>query len=75
MAQRPERGLALIDEIRGLDRYHLLHAARADLLRRANRLQEATRACDIAIDLARNERERAFLERRSAEVRQLAGID
>ena len=75
MAAGPEQGLALIDEICGLDRYHLLHAARADLLRRANRPQEATRAYRVAIDLARNERERAFLERRLAEVRQLAGID
>ena len=75
MAAGPEQGLALIDEICGLDRYHLLHAVRADLLRRANRPQEATRAYGDAIDLARNERERAFLERRLAEVRQLAGID
>ena len=75
MARGPEHGLELIDQIRGLDRYHLLHAARADLMRRANRPQEALRAYRIAIDLTRNERERAFLERRLAEVRQLAGID
>jgi RNA polymerase sigma-70 factor, ECF subfamily len=75
MARGPERGLVLIDEIRGLDRYHLLHAARADLLRRANRPWEAARAYRRAIELARNERERAFLERRLAEVRQLAEID
>jgi RNA polymerase sigma-70 factor, ECF subfamily len=75
MARGPEHGLELIDQVGGLDRYHLLYAARADLLRRANRLQEATRAYRVAIDLARNERERAFLERRLAEVRQLAGID
>jgi RNA polymerase sigma-70 factor, ECF subfamily len=75
MARGPERGLALIDEIRGLNRYHLLHAARADLLRRVNRSQEAADAYRRAIDLARNERERAFLERRLTEVRRLAGID
>jgi RNA polymerase sigma factor (sigma-70 family) len=75
LARGPERGLALIDEIRGLDRYHLLHAARADLLGRTNRPQEAARAYRRAIELARNERERAFLERRLAEVRQLAEID
>ena len=34
MAEGPERGLALMDAIEGLDAYHLLHAARADLLRR-----------------------------------------
>jgi RNA polymerase sigma-70 factor (ECF subfamily) len=59
----------------GLDRYHLLHAARADLLRRANCPREAARAYHVAVDLTRNERERAFLARRLAEVRQLAGID
>lgn len=75
MAGGPERGLALIDEIRGLERYHLLHAARADLLRRAVRPHEAADAYRRAIELARNERERAFLERRLAEVRRLAGID
>ena len=75
MARGPEHGLELIDQIRGLDRHHLLHAARADLLRRANRPHEAARAYRVAIELARNERERAFLERRLAEVRRLAGID
>jgi predicted RNA polymerase sigma factor len=37
MARGPEQGLALIDEIGGLDRYHLLHAARAELRRRRSR--------------------------------------
>jgi predicted RNA polymerase sigma factor len=75
MARGPERGLALIDEIRGLDSYHLLHSARAELLRRASRPVEAADAYRRAIDLARNERERALLERRLAEVRQLPEID
>jgi RNA polymerase sigma factor (sigma-70 family) len=75
MTQGPEQGLVLIDEIRGLDRYHLLHAARADLLARANRPQEAAGAYRVAIELARNERERAFLKRRLAAVRQPPGID
>jgi RNA polymerase sigma factor (sigma-70 family) len=73
MADGPERGLALIDEVRGLDRYHLLHAARADLLRRANRPDEAVRAYRIALELAQNGRERAFLERRLAELGGSAG--
>ncbi|MCW3045946.1 MAG: putative polymerase, sigma-24 subunit, subfamily [Solirubrobacterales bacterium] len=73
MADGPERGLALIDDVRGLDRYHLLHAARADLLRRANRPDEAIRAYRIALDLADNERERAFLERRLADLGGSAG--
>jgi RNA polymerase sigma-70 factor, ECF subfamily len=73
MADGPERGVALIDEIRGLDRHHLLHAARADLLRRANRPDEAVRAYRIALELAHNGRERAFLERRLAELGGSAG--
>ncbi|HEV3294464.1 MAG TPA: DUF6596 domain-containing protein, partial [Streptosporangiaceae bacterium] len=44
MATVPDEGLALIDQITGLDRYHLLHAARADLLRRLGRQEEAAMA-------------------------------
>jgi RNA polymerase sigma-70 factor (ECF subfamily) len=73
MTDGPERGLALIDDVRGLDRYHLLHAARADLLRRANRPDEAVGAYRIALELAHNGRERAFLERRLAELGGSAG--
>jgi RNA polymerase sigma-70 factor (ECF subfamily) len=68
MAEGPERGLALIDEIGGLDRYHLLHAARGDLLRRAGRPRDAALAYRRALELAGNERERAFLARRLADV-------
>jgi RNA polymerase sigma-70 factor (ECF subfamily) len=68
MAEGPERGLALIDEIGGLDRYHLLHAARGDLLRRAGRPRDAAVAYRRALELAGNERERAFLARRLADV-------
>jgi RNA polymerase sigma-70 factor (ECF subfamily) len=63
-----EAGLNLIAEIEGLDDYHLLHAARADLLRRLNRLDEAAAAYERALDLATNPVERAFLERRLSEV-------
>jgi RNA polymerase sigma-70 factor (ECF subfamily) len=68
MAEGAERGLELIGGIRGLDGYHLLHAARADLLRRLDRRGEAADAYQRALELATNETERAFLERRIAEV-------
>src|SRR5262249_60430285 len=41
MAAGPSEGLSLIDRIEGLDDYYLLHAARADLLRRGGRNEEA----------------------------------
>jgi RNA polymerase sigma-70 factor (ECF subfamily) len=64
MAEGPERGLALIDAIAGLDGYHLLHSARADLLRRLGRTEDARAAYERALELAANPVERAFLERR-----------
>ena len=70
MAEGPERGLALIDRIDGLDRYRHLHSARADLLRRLGRSEEAAEAYGQALELAtQSSAERAFLERRLAEVR------
>jgi RNA polymerase sigma-70 factor, ECF subfamily len=68
MRDGPEAGLELIDAIEGLDRYHLLHAARADLLRRAGRDAEAADAYREALALAANKAERAYLERRLSEV-------
>jgi RNA polymerase sigma-70 factor, ECF subfamily len=64
MAEGPERGLALIDGIAGLDGYHLLHSARADLLRRLGRTESSRAAYERALDLAANPVEREFLERR-----------
>jgi RNA polymerase sigma-70 factor (ECF subfamily) len=64
MDEGPEQGLALIDAIRGLDGYHLLHSARADLLRRLGRSQDARLAYERALELAANPVERAFLEGR-----------
>jgi RNA polymerase sigma-70 factor (ECF subfamily) len=61
MADGPERGLALIDGIEGLDGYHLLHAARADLLRRLGRRSEAQAAYRRSLALATNPVEQAFL--------------
>jgi RNA polymerase sigma-70 factor (ECF subfamily) len=68
-AGRLEVGLALIDEIDGLERYHLLHAARADLLRRLGRDDEAEEAYSQALALARNPTEQDFLRARLDEVR------
>ena len=71
MADGPLRGLALLDQPvlgKTLRDYHLFHAARADLLRRAGRLNEAHSAYTLALNLCQNERERAFLQRRIAEV-------
>jgi RNA polymerase sigma-70 factor, ECF subfamily len=72
MAEGPERGLALIDGIEGLDAYLHLHSARADLLRRLGRTDEAAKAYERALDLATQPAEHAFLERRLAEVRSAA---
>jgi RNA polymerase sigma-70 factor (ECF subfamily) len=63
--QGPEAGLALVDRL-DLPRQQLLHAVRADLLRRLGRAGEAAEAYDAAIALAGNDAERAFLERRRA---------
>lgn len=71
MAQGPAEGLAIIEPIatRGLlADYPYLHAARADLLRRLGRLDEAAAAYRRASDLTANEAEKAFLSRRLAEV-------
>jgi RNA polymerase sigma-70 factor, ECF subfamily len=68
MAAGPNQGLDLIARIEGLDDYHLLHAARADLLRRLGRRDEAAGAYRRALALTPNPVERDFLERRLAEV-------
>jgi RNA polymerase sigma-70 factor, ECF subfamily len=72
MSDGPEAGLSIIDRIleRGeLRTYHLAHAARADLLRRLGRAEEAATAYDRAIALTTQEPERRFLERRLRELR------
>ena len=71
MAGDLERGLARLEELAhdpGLDRYHLFHAARADLLRRSGRDGEAADAYRRALRLCSSEVERAFLERRLSEL-------
>jgi RNA polymerase sigma-70 factor (ECF subfamily) len=72
MAQGPQEGLELIDRIGGLEKYRHLHSARADLLRRLGRGDEAAEEYGRAIELASQPAERAFLERRLAEVRSSA---
>ncbi len=67
MVNGPPAGLALIDAIAAsgdLDGYHLLHSARADLLRRMGSNEESAQAYLRALDLVTNDSERRFLERR-----------
>jgi RNA polymerase sigma-70 factor (ECF subfamily) len=68
-----EQGLALLNELqqrRELAEFHLLPAARADLLRRLGRMGEAAEAYQRALGLATNDIERKFLRRRVAEMEQ-----
>jgi RNA polymerase sigma-70 factor (ECF subfamily) len=71
MADGPVAGLALIDVLAAdgaLDGYHLLHAARADLLRRVGSTTEAAKSYERALAVVTNDSERRFLERRLREV-------
>jgi RNA polymerase sigma-70 factor (ECF subfamily) len=70
MVDGPRPALAIIDAVADdLDRYHLLHAARADMLRRLGAPAEAARSYARALELVTNDAERRFLERRLREVR------
>jgi RNA polymerase sigma-70 factor (ECF subfamily) len=60
--------LALVDGL-DLDRYHYLHATRAELLRRLDRVEDARAAYDRALELVHSDAERRFLERRLSELR------
>jgi RNA polymerase sigma-70 factor, ECF subfamily len=69
MRDGPEQGLALVDAILargGLEKYHLAHAARADFCRRLGRTAEARASYRRALELAAQQPERQFLERRLA---------
>jgi RNA polymerase sigma-70 factor (ECF subfamily) len=69
MADGPDAGLRQLEPLGAdLDRYHLFHSARADLLRRAARPREAADAYRRALDLTTNDAERRFLERRLDEL-------
>lgn len=63
-----EAGLALVERL-DLDRYHYLHATRAELLRRVDRADDARAAYERALELVHSDPERRFLERRLAELR------
>jgi RNA polymerase sigma-70 factor (ECF subfamily) len=61
----PSAAMALLDDL-DLDDYHLYHAARADLLRRLGRPEDAAVAYTLAAELATSDAEREFLQGRSA---------
>ncbi len=76
MADGPDAGLRLVDALDAsgaLAGYHLLHATRADLLRRLHRADEAAIAYRDALALASTDSERRYLERRLAECAPIAG--
>jgi RNA polymerase sigma-70 factor, ECF subfamily len=62
-----EAALALVERLE-LDQYHYLHATRAELLRRLDRVDDARDAYERALALVRSDAERRFLERRLAEL-------
>jgi len=68
MVDGPRPALALIDALEDdLERYHLLHVARADMLRRLGAPAEAAKSYTRALELVTNDAERRFLERRLRE--------
>ncbi|MCP1674863.1 RNA polymerase sigma-70 factor (ECF subfamily) [Natronocella acetinitrilica] len=76
MRDGPEQGLSLLDELAGekqIVNYHLYHAARADLHRRAGNFSEARKAYERAHALAAQGPERRFLQRRIAELDHAGG--
>jgi len=77
ISEGPEKGLSLIDEANSgkkLETYYLFHAARADLLRRLNRWEEATAAYTRALSLTTNKIEQQYLRKRLAEVTKTNGF-
>jgi RNA polymerase sigma-70 factor, ECF subfamily len=66
MAGGPEPGLKIVDGLTGLERYHLWHSTRAELLHRLGRDEEAAAAFSRALELAPSETERTFLQSRVA---------
>ena len=71
MADGPHAGLAIIETLVAtgeLEGYHLLHAARADLLRRVGSSEASAKSYRRALELVTNDSERRFLERRLQEV-------
>jgi RNA polymerase sigma-70 factor (ECF subfamily) len=64
MAEGPEKGLEIVDRLAGLERYHLWHSTRAELLTRLGRGDEAKAAYARALEFAPSDAERTFLEGR-----------
>jgi RNA polymerase sigma-70 factor, ECF subfamily len=62
-----ETALSLVERLE-LDRYHYLHATRAELLRRLERVEDARAAYERALELVHSDAERRFLERRMGEL-------
>jgi len=62
-----EAALALVERLE-LDQYHYLHATRAELLRRLDRVEDARAAYERALELVRSDTERRFLDQRLAEL-------
>jgi RNA polymerase sigma-70 factor (ECF subfamily) len=62
-----EAALELVERLE-LDRYHYLHATRAELLRRLDRVADARAAYYRALELVHSDAERRFLEQRLAEL-------
>jgi RNA polymerase sigma-70 factor, ECF subfamily len=73
MAESPQSALPMVEALAAgdhLESYHLLHATRADLLRRMGESAESAKSYQRALELATNDSERRFLERRLREVRE-----
>jgi len=73
MVNGPQAALEIIDSLTSstaseLDSYHLLHATRADLFRRMGSREEAAKSYRRALELATNDSERRFLQKRLKEV-------
>ena len=66
-AEGPAAGLAIVDALE-LDGYRYFHSARADFLRRLDRVDEARKAYERALELATADHERRFLEKRLADL-------
>jgi predicted RNA polymerase sigma factor len=75
MASGPEAGLDLVDQIvamGALERYHLLHSVRGDLLHKLGRYAEAESEFERAATLAQNARERELSKARAQTSQHLA---
>ena len=72
MVAGPLAALTLVEALAAggeLDRYHLLHAAKGDLLNRLGRAADAAASYQQALECVTNDQERRFLQRRAGELR------